>query len=209
MKHIKLFFFFILILHTSPSIQAQSSTYSTKMADYYNGCKKILEGIVNKDKYALYEAKEYFAKVNIENIYPVCKMGIKNEKKAEIFFCQEYADALIKNHFLLNNIDDISIMRNADESDLLVFHRAIDAHGILDYDWEGCDDCELTLITTKKGKMKVTVIDKTTGKEYEAQPDEQGIAYHINWNMGETENTYSIRVENMSDDCVSFVIALN
>ena len=188
---------------------AQESNRSPKMTDYAKGCQKMLDGIARKDKYALYEAKEDFAKVSMESIDPECKEGSKGEEKPDVLFCQEYADALIKNNFLKTKLDDISIMRNADDSDILVFHKAVDAHGVLNYEWEGSGKCELMLVTTHAEKVKVTVTDKTLGKQYIAKPDEKGNMNYVAWDMGDAEGSYSISIENMTDKRVSFAVALN
>lgn len=190
-------------------MQAQEPDKSHQMAEYAKGCQKLLDGIAHKDKYALYEAKEDFAKVSMESIAPECKDGSKGEEKPDVLFCQEYADALIKNNFLKTKLDDISIMRNADDSDILVFHKAVDAHGVLNYEWEGSGKCELMLVTTQAEKVKVTVTDKASGKQYTAKPDEKGNINYVAWNMGDADSSYSIRIENLTDKRVSFVVALN
>ncbi len=209
MKHLKTLITAIMTVGTLLNATAQSQHLSPKMTEYRNGCQKMLDGIANKDKYALYEAKADFAKVSMETIEPTCKEGDKAEEKPEILFCQEYADALIKNNFILNKLDDIAIMRNADDSDLLVFHKAVDAHGILTYEWEGSGKCEMLLVTKDGEKMKVTVTDKTNGKEYSAQPDGKGNMNYVAWDMGDHDSTYTIRIENLTDKRVSFAVALN
>lgn len=209
MKPLKLFMTVVITAGSMLTATAQSQNLSPKMAEYRNGCQKMLDSIANKDKYALYEAKADFAKVSMETIEPECKEGGKAEEKPEILFCPEYADALIKNNFILNKLDDITIMRNTDDSDLLVFHKAVDAHGILTYEWEGSGKCELLLVTKAGEKMKVTVTDKTSGKEYVAQPNEKGNMNYVAWDMGDHDGTYIIRIENLTDKRVSFAVALN
>ena len=188
---------------------AQSTDRSTKMTEYGNGCRKLLEGIANKDKYALYEAKEELGKLNLEVIDPICEEGSKGEGKPLIMFCPEYADAMIKSNFLLQSLDDISIMRAGDDSDLLVFHKSVSAHGTLTYEWEGCGKCELMLVGKANDKLKVSITDTTSGKQYMALPDEEGGVSYVAWEMGTADGTYSIHIENTSDELVSFAIALN
>ena len=209
MTHKNILFMAVMAVMNLLPLQAQESNKSPKMTEYAKGCQKLLDGIAHKDKYALYEAKEDFARVSMESIAPECKEGSKGEEKPDVLFCQEYADALIKNNFLKTKLDDISIMRNADDSDLLVFHKAVDAYGVLYYEWEGSGKCELMLVTTHAELMKVTVTDKTSGKQFTAKPDEKGNMNYVTWDMGETDATYSIRIENLTDKRVSFAVALN
>ncbi len=194
---------------SSALLPAQAQECSPKIAEYKAGCQKMLDGIANKDKYALYEAKEDFSKVSMESIEPKCKEGRQAEGKASILFCTEFADSLIKHDFIVNDLDDISIMRNADDSDLLVFHRSIAAKSTLCYEWEGCGKCELLFITQKGGNIKVTVTDKLSGKQYTAKPNAKGNMSYVTWDMGISDGIYSIRVENPDSQPVSFAIALN
>lgn len=190
-------------------LPAKAQDCSPKMAEYKAGCQNMLDGIANKDKYALYAAKEDFNKVSIETIEPKCKEGTQAEGKAKILFCTEFADSLIKHNFIANDLDDIAIMRNTDDSDLLVFHRSIAAKSTLCYEWEGSDRCELLLVTQNGENITVTVTDKSSGKQHTAKPDAKGNMNYVSWDMGTAEGTYSIRIENPTPRPISFAIALN
>ena len=83
---------------------------SGPMADYRNGCLKMLEAMEEKDKYDLYEAKEWFGRVKVSTWQDVvaADTGVKEaDKVPEVYFDAEFADSLLRHNFDFVPLDEI------------------------------------------------------------------------------------------------------
>lgn len=197
----------VLVLALAPfSASAQDGT--AKLAIYRNACLKMLDGISHKDKYALYAAKASFDSVSVEVIDPACIEGSEAERPATMLYCAAYADSLIQGNFINANLDNITIMRNTDDSDLMVFHHAVSPQAAVSYRWEGHDACQLMVAAPQAKALRVTVTNPATGQRWEAKAESNGHIAQTAWTMGDDDSPYDIRIENTGDEPVSFVVAL-
>lgn len=197
----------LLFLMAPLAIHAQGQ--ASKMDVYRKACLLMIDGMDHKDKYALYEAKAVFDSVSVETITPTCAEGADAQRPPTVLFCAEYADSLIKHNFINAHLDNISIMRNTDNADLMVFHRAVAPHAAVSYQMEGSDECELMVVAQRAGDLRVTVTDPVTGKQWGAKADAGGHILQLTWTLGSDDSTYLIRIENNGDEPVSFVVTLN
>ena len=145
---------------------------SGPMADYRNGCLKMLEAMEEKDKYDLYEAKEWFGRVKVSTWQDVvaADTGVKEaDKVPEVYFDAEFADSLLRHNFDFVPLDEISLMREVDgvgDADLLVMNKAVPAHGTLEFKAMGSGQCQLMLLSAQGAGLTLTVVETATGKEY-------------------------------------------
>lgn len=188
------------------SASAQDGT--AKLTTYRNACLKMIDGISHKDKYALYAAKAAFDSVSVEAIDPICTEGGEAERPPVVLYCADYADSLIQSNFINARLDNITLMRHDDNSDLMVFHRAVAPHAAVSYAWEGQDACQLMVSAQGAKALRVTVTNPATGQHWEAKTEANGHILQASWTMGADDSAYVIRLENTGDETVSFVVAL-
>lgn len=204
-----------LLVGLSISAGAQQAGMSGPMADYRNGCLKMLEAMEEKDKYDLYEAKEWFGRVKVSTWQDVvaADTGVKEaDKVPEVYFDAEFADSLLRHNFDFVPLDEISLMREVDgvgDADLLVMNKAVPAHGTLEFKAMGSGQCQLMLLSAQGAGLTLTVVETATGKEYAGKAEPDGRVACVEWNMGEEEGVFLFRIENRADRKASFVVAVN
>lgn len=180
-----------------------------KMVTYRNACLRMIDGMALRDKYALYEAKAAFDSVSLETVDLACTEGGEAQRPPTVLYCADYADSLIKHDFISAHLDNITIMRNNVSGDLMVFHRSLAPHASVTYQWEGHDECSLTVVSQQATQLHVSVTDLSLGQQWKANATPDGHCLQASWTMGNDDSPYAIRMENTGDEPVSFVVALN
>ena len=205
----------LLILLSAASVcaaQAPTSELSETMTTYRDGCLKMLEALRQQDKFSMYEAKELFARVDIDWLkVPLRDPAMEADAdKPDIWFCTEYADRLLRNNFEFIRVDEASPLRTFATADLLVLHQTVRPGKSLEYavpDVSG--HCEAMLLAASGDGLLLSVTDSGNGRTYEGHTDRSTACSSVVWEMSAPEREIILKVENPSDEAVSFVLAIN
>ena len=187
---------------------------SDKMTTYHDACLKMLDGINQGfNKYILWDAIDLYNQVRItefndEDYVPVDSSVVYNEVPPKILFTPEYADSIIVAGSLVD-IDDISILRKGEDFDIQILHKGLKANGSIAYISAGFDDCEMMVVGNSGANIKLTITDLTTGVSYEGTQENDGMISYVLWSLPAEDSEFVFRIDNLSDDDVSIVIAAN
>lgn len=204
----------IFILLAGQPTLAQPQPMSDKMTTYRDACLKMLDGINQDfDKYILWDAIDLYNQVRItefndEDYVPIDSSVVYYELPPKIFFTPEYTDSLIIAGTLVD-IDDISILRKGEDFDIQILHKGIKANGSVAYKSAGFDDCEMMVVGNLGANIKLTITDLTTGVSHEGTQENDGMVSYVIWGLPAEGSEFVFRIDNLSDDDVSIVIAAN
>lgn len=139
------------------------------LQDYLSACTTMKTAVDLHDKMLMQSALEKFDSLNIGIIPQESIRLIKNEDEISpsIYFLPEFADNMLLNDFVLADLDETSLLRDAAiVSDISVSHHAIKAGGTLTYGFDGDGHVELLVITNGKTSPEISVKDLATGNIY-------------------------------------------
>lgn len=127
--------------------------------------------------------------------------------RGHAFFRVEYIDSVLSDCVMPENIDE-PVMKRGEENCFIV-HRGLAAHGKGVYRFEGSDDMQL-FVVADFGHVRVSVENDEGSEERFNETAESGEGFPaavLRWRMG--SGKIIVRVENLADCAIGFVIASN
>lgn len=208
----KLHIIVIAIIILFSGMSYSQSNLSMPLRNYLNACTAINEGIARHDRARLENALKTLDGVNIETadklIFKV--LSGQDEVKPKVLYHPDYVDKLLLRNFEIAELDEASLLRGnslLNESDILISHHALRPNGVLKCEIDGEGHMELLVAGNGKTAPKISVKEKSTGKEYK-EYSSSGNASWLVWDLKNPESV-ELTIVNTDDLDTTFVIATN
>ncbi len=128
--------------------------------------------------------------------------------KPTVYYLAGYADYLLLNDFVIAELDDASLLRDASLSpEVSVIHCGIKANDALTLEIEADGHMELMVLSSGNNPPVIRVTDLTNGVEYNDYAKDASSSY-LSWDMG-NEGQFLLYIENSDDEDSTVVIAMN
>ncbi|MDE5652588.1 MAG: hypothetical protein K2I48_03855 [Muribaculaceae bacterium] len=186
---------------------------SSEMQSFVNGCKSLRNAIEAKDFAALTDAKLALSKVRLAEFSPADYSVADAESKyltaPTVLFTPEFAAELSRKKIIepCNPAETAHLMRG-DDYDFKLLHGSIEPCSRITFTTEGCDYCEMALISMSDSNLKFEIIIPDSDIVPAVVSGGNSISL-AGWTLSEEPTEFQFVVTNNSREPQTFVIAIN